>query len=167
MGSPLTKVVQNYGALGAFLIERWSDHASAVAAKLDARDYGADCAVADLAKCAYLATESGFLLASEAFDSAAMLTGCRHERNIVHSGPLFTSLKGATLTLAGPLTTPQGDMLPLSRTWLEPPALGPGETEFKLRADATGCRGAAYTGFVDASTPGVPVESVFVFIVVP
>lgn len=167
MGSPLADVVQNYAGLASSLLDRWSAHASNVAAKLDAGRYTAADAMADFATSASLATESGFLLASEAVDSVAILTGRQHEPHVVESDTFSTTLAGATLALAGPLANGHGsDALPVTAIRIEPPKLDPAATDFRLRADATGHRGATYVGRVMASTPGGS-EPVIVWIVVP
>jgi hypothetical protein len=165
--SPLSDVVRNYVDLASSLLERWSDHASKVAARLDSRDYDTKRAAEDLGTCASLATETGFLLASEAFEAAAILAGCGYDRNIVDS-QTFEAPAGATLSLAGPLTRPPGiDQLPESVITIRPDQLESNETEFSLRADATGHRGGTYLGMVKASVgAGAPVM-VTVWIVVP
>src|SRR5215207_9152600 len=166
MDSPLAHVVDGYNRLAASLLERWSAHASMVATKLDAGGYDADDAAADLAATASLATESGFLLASEALDAAAILTGRQDEPHIVDSEVFSTSLAGAKLRLAGPLVSGHGSALPAAVVSVKPPELEPTEADFSLRADATGHRAGTYVGSVVASR-GDAVESVTVLIVVP
>lgn len=167
MGTPLVDVVHGYAALASSLLERWSAHATAVASRIDAGTYDAESAAADLATSAALATESGFLLASEALDAAAILTGRQYEPHIVRSQTFSTSLAGGKLALAGPLTNGFGsDALPVSVVTVEPAQLGGNQTDFSLSADATGHRGATYVGVVEASRSGT-VESVTVWIVVP
>jgi hypothetical protein len=163
---PLAYVVQEYAELTSSLLVRWSDHASKVATKLDAGSYDADDAAADLAACAMLAADSGFLLASEALDAVAVLTGRQGKQHMVVSRPFSTSLAGATLELAGPLVNGFGEKLPADVIVLQPPALKAKETEFRLRADASGRPGGAYRGAVKASL-GAKVELVAVRIIVP
>lgn len=168
MGSPLADVVDGYAQLGTFLVERWRAHVSAVASKIDSGGYGINCAVADLAKSASLAVESGFLVASEAFDAAAILTGRQHEAQVSASQLFFSPVAGATLTLAGPLTDSlRSDSLPVSVISFVASAvgvagqayvLGAAETAFSLSADATGHRGATYIGKVVASASGTDHE---------
>jgi hypothetical protein len=166
MATPLTDVVQDYAKLASSLLERWTEHASMVASKLDAGSYDADGAAADLAATASLATESWFLLAAEALDAAAILTGRQHRPHLVHSTLFSTSLAGATLELPGPLVSGHGAQLPVSVITLEPAELDPAETDFSLSADATGHRSGTYVGTVEASASG-QVEPVRVWIIVP
>jgi hypothetical protein len=171
MGSRVGDVVQSYATLTSSLLERWSAHASEVASRVDAPDYDAESAAADLAACASLATESGFRLAAEALEAIATLTGCEDDQNIVTSQP-FNAPAGATLKLAGPLVEAPGlDELPASVVTIQPPRLAPTQTEFTLRANAAGHRGATYVGTVQASAnlanaAAGPVE-VTVWITVP
>lgn len=167
MRSPLADVVDGYAELGSWLLERWSVHASAVAKKLDAGGYDADSAAADVARTAALTAESGFLLASEAFDAMAILTGRQCEPHLVESELFSTLLAGAILTLAGPLVSGHGDTLAARLVSCVPSQLGPKETEFCLRADATGHHGGTYVGTVTAARPGAPDDPVIVWITVP
>lgn len=166
MASPLTDVVQDCAELASSLLERWTEHASMVATKLDAGAYDADDAVADIAATASLATESWVLLAAEALDAAAGLAGRRPKRNLVHSTSFSTSLAGATLALDAPLVSGFGARLPVGVVSLVPAELEPGETDFALSADATGHRSGTYVGTVEASASG-QVEPVRVWIIVP
>lgn len=166
MASPLTDVVQGYAELASSLLRRWTDHASMVASKLDAGSYDADGAVADLATTASLATESGFLLATEALDAVAVLTGRQGKPHKVVSTPFSTSLPGAALELAGPLVSGFGSRLPVDVISVEPRQLGPKATDFRLRANASGHRSGTYVGSVKASAAG-EVEQVTIRIIVP
>jgi hypothetical protein len=166
MGSPLNDVVKDYAELASTLLERWTEHASKVASKLDDGTYDADGAVADLVTTASLATESGFMLAAQVLDAAALLSGSQHKRHVVATTPFASSLAGATLALAGPLVSGHGAQLPVHVITLEPSQLEPGETEFSLSADATSCRGGTYVGAVEASASG-KVERILVWIIVP
>jgi hypothetical protein len=149
-------VVQGYTTLASSLLERWSTHASAVAANVEAPDYDAESAAADLAACMSLATESGLLLAAKMLDPFGFLGESASEPNIVNSQP-FKAPAGATLKLAGPLVESLGgDELPVSVVSIKPPQLSPTQDEFELRADATGHRGATYVGMVEASTGTAP-----------
>jgi hypothetical protein len=164
MESPLAQVLHGYAALASELIDRWQQQASKTAERLDAGTYDADAAVADLARCASLAAESGVLLASEAIDAVAILAAGRPGPHIVHAGPFFTSVPGAKLELAGPLTSGFGHSLGL--VTLEPAQLAQGATEFRLRADATRRPAGTYTGEVEAVGAG-QAESLLVWVIVP
>jgi len=172
MESRVGDVVQGYATLASSLLERWSTHASEVASRVEAPDYDADSAAADLAACASLATESGLRLAAEAFDALATLGCFQGDRNIVTSQP-FEAPAGAMLKLAGPLVDSLGlDALPVNVVSIQPPQLAPAQTEFTLRADATGHRGATYLGTVQATTDatlaaGAALVEVTVWITVP
>ncbi|HEX2414746.1 MAG TPA: hypothetical protein VHJ37_05990 [Thermoleophilaceae bacterium] len=167
MPGPLAEIAEGYTTLASFLLDRWSTHASSVASRLDAGPYDAESAVVDFATTASLATESGFLLASEALDALAICAGRQKKPHVVESRRFSTTLPGATLAPAGPLINGHGsDMLPASAVHVNPPKLAPGEAEFTLRVDATGRRAGAYVGTVDASESG-KVESVPVWILVP
>ena len=163
---PLAYVVQEYSELASSLLERWSDHASKVATKLDAGSYDADEAAADLAACARLAADSGFLLASEALDAVAVLTGRQGEPHLVESVTFSTTLPGAELELTGQLVNGFGLTLPVHVVELRPPSLAAKATTFSLRADASGRPGGTYRGQVKASA-GAKAETVDVRIIVP
>ncbi len=165
MASPLADVMQGYMNLASWLVERWSGHASDVARKLDANSYDAKTASADLAKCAGLATESGFLIALEGLDALAICTGRQYQRYIVESPHPFSSpVRGATLTLAGPLTIGLG--WGLLSAQVRPTKLDPTANEFKLWADATGCRAGTYVGTVVVSSPPAADQQVPVWLTV-
>jgi hypothetical protein len=162
MTGPVSDAVDGYALLGKSLVERWNAHASAVAARLDAGTYDADHAVADLAKCVVLAYESGFLLASEALDAVAVLSA-RRGPVIRYSYPFQSPVAGAALSLAGPLTNILASDT-LTIVTIDPAQLGPDDTKFRLRANATGRRAGLYTGAVQASGAAEPIP---VHIVVP
>jgi hypothetical protein len=168
MAPRASDAVRSYAKLTSSLLERWSAHASQVAANVEAPGYDADSAAADLAACASLATESGFLLAAQALEAVATLGGFQDGQNIVESQP-FTAPNGAALTLAGPLVESPGlDELPVSVVSIQPPQLAPTESEFTLRANAAGHRGATYVGTVEASTDAAAAPvNVTVWITVP
>jgi hypothetical protein len=159
-------VVEGYAALASSLLERWAALASSAARKVDAGEYGAACAAEDLAAGAALATEGGALWAAESLEMLASLCSCGYGAEIVTSQP-FHAPAGAVLKLAGPLSKgPRLDELPASVVSIEPPKLGPTETKFKLRANATGHRGGTYVGRVLASTEAESTP-VIVWIAVP
>ena len=152
MATRASDAVRSYAKLTSSLLERWSAHASQVASNVEAPDYDVDSAAGDLAACASLATEGGFLLAAQALEAVATLGGFQGEQTIVESQP-FTAPAGASLKLAGPLVKGPGlDELPVSVVHIQPPQLAPTETKFTLRANAAGHRGATYVGTVEAST---------------
>ena len=168
MSSPLNDVLEGYARLGSWLVESWSAQASEVAAKLEAGGYDAKSAADDMASTASLAAETGFLLVSQALDAVAVLTGHQGEPNIVCSDSFASPLPGATLSLAGPLRDVlHSDTLHPSVVTVRPSSLGPGQTQFRLRADASGHQGGTYLGTVLASTPGAAAASVQVWITVP
>lgn len=151
----LGEVVDGCTKLGTWVLTEWSYQASEMAKELDARTYGADNAFSDLASAAVLAAETGFLLASEALAAVAILS--RQERYIV--ARTFEAPAGARLELAGPLVSGHGHVLPVTLLSLVPSDLGPGESQFELRADATLRRSGTYEGTVLAHTDGAaPVE---------
>jgi hypothetical protein len=163
VSTPPTPVAKGYAEVASFLLERWS------ARDNDGPPGGSDARAenpAEVAARVSLSTASG-LLALQALDSLAIVTGRQHEAYIVESEWFSTSLEGATLTVSGPLVNALGsDALPVEAIRVEPPALDPSATEFRLRADASGRRGATYLGTVTASVPGA-TEPVTVWIVVP
>jgi hypothetical protein len=168
MGTRVGDVVQGYATLASSLLTRWSAHATEVASKVDAAEYDAACAAEDLTTCASLATEGGFLLAAEALEAVATLAGCGCEGNIETSQP-FHAPAGAALTLTGPLVKGQGlASIPVSAVTIQPSQLAPTDTEFTLRVDTTGARGATYYGTVAAATvAGTPPVTVWVWVTVP
>lgn len=167
MTSPLSDVVEGYARLGSWLVDRWSAQASKVAHKLDGGGYDAQSGAEDLASAASLTAETGFLLISEALDAIAVLSGRQGAPHIVYSDWFSSSLPGATLSVPGALTDVlQSDKLHPSVVTVEPPSLGPGDTQFRLRADASGHRAGTYVGTVLASKSGAVDESVQVWITV-
>jgi hypothetical protein len=161
MTGPVSDVVDGYGLLGKSLVERWNAHASAVATRLDAGTYDAEHAAADLARCVAL-DGSGFLLASEALEAVAILSA-RRGPVIRYSYPFQSPVAGAALSLAGPLTNILASDT-LTMVTIEPARLGPNDTQFRLRANATGRRAGLYTGAVQAAGAAEPIP---VRIVVP
>jgi hypothetical protein len=154
VASPLAEVVQGYSELASFLLKRWTEHASKVAERLDDGSYDADSAAADLATSVSLTVESGFLLASEALDAAAILSGGQRQPHLVDSVAFSSPLPGAALTLEGPLVNSLGtDQLPAEAVMIKPSQLAAAAADFMLRADATGHRGGTYWGTVRATAP--------------
>lgn len=154
MASPLAEVVQGYSELASFLLQRWTEHASKVAARLDDGSYDADSAAADLAKSMSLTVESGFLLASEALDAAAILSGDQRQPHLVDSVGFTSPLPGAALSLEGALVnTLDTDHLPAAVVTIRPLQLAAAAADFSLRADATGHRAGTYWGTVRATAP--------------
>jgi len=150
MGS-IAHVAHGYATLASELVTRWGDHADAVATKVKAGDYGADDAVNDLAKCAFIATEGGFLVVNEAVEAIAVCSGSHDEPYEVESQPYDSPLPGATLQLAGALTEGFGDAIPVSAVTIVPAPLDPGQTRFRLHVNASGRRAAIYRGVVHAA----------------
>src|SRR5688572_27014536 len=168
--STYTDIVQGYVDLASDLLERWTTQAGKVASKLDSRSYKPDTAMADLAATATLATETGFLFASEALEALAICTERERGPYYVDSDPFYSPAPGATLQLEGPLVGLGAvpDQLPVSVIEILPSsALGPNDTEFRLQANATGHQGITYAGRVTASWPGAADQKVPVWIVVP
>jgi hypothetical protein len=165
METPLTDAVADYVKFASPLLKEWQEHATGVASKLDAGEYNADKLAADLAKCTKLAIETGVGAVMEVLDVMAILTGSQYER-ITDEHVFSTSLPGAALELAGPLISGSGldQLSPDDIKILPSPQLGPGATEFRLRADVTGHRGGLYTGTVVASKLGAPDDEVIVFL---
>lgn len=151
MASPLAEVVQGYSELASFLLKRWTEHASKVAERLEDGSYDADSAAADLAKSMSLTVESGFLLASEALDAAAILSGGQRQPHLVESVAFPSPLPGAALALEGPLVnTLNTDQLPAEVVTIRQAA---GAADFTLCADTTGHHGGTYWGTVRATAP--------------
>ena len=154
MASPLAEVIQGYSELASFLLKRWTEHASKVAERLDDGSYDADSGAADLATSASLTVESWFLLASEALDAAAILSGGQRQPHLVDSVAFWSPLPGAALTLEGPLVnTLDTDQLPAAVVTIRPAQLAAAAADFTLRADATGHHGGTYWGTVRATAP--------------
>ena len=165
MASPLADITEGYAALGSYLLNRWGDHGSKVAEKIDAGDYDADSAVADLTKCAMLVAESGVLLWNEALEAVTGLASPSGPYEVV-SDPFESPLPGAALRPAGPFVNGHGSgTLLVSHIRVDPPKLDAGKTRFVLRADATRKRAGIYRGYVEAAEPG-NVQSVLAWIIV-
>jgi hypothetical protein len=166
MPTPFTDLLQSYADLTSSLAEKWRAHTGNVAAKVQRPGYKVDQAVSDLAATAALATETGYLLAAQAFDAVSVLAAPL-ERNVVFSESFQSPLAGATLALDGQhLVNGFGDTLPASIVAIQPPQLKADETEFVLRADATGRRAGTYVGRVTTVKAGAS-DHVDVWIVVP
>jgi hypothetical protein len=160
VSSPLASAIDGYAALGKSLVERWNAHASAVAARVDSGSYDADHAVADLAQCVTLACESGMALVSEALDAVAVVSAPRGPV-FRESYPFACAAAGAALTLTGPLVNMMGTDR-LTEVTIVPAQLGPNQTEFRLRANATGKCAGLYIGSVRATgvAQAIPVRIV-------
>jgi hypothetical protein len=166
MPTPFTDLLQSYADLTSSLAEKWRAHAAGVASKAQRPGYKVDHAVSDLAATAALATETGYLLAAQAFEAVSVVAAPL-ERNVVFSEPFQSALPGATLALEGQqLINGFGDILPASIVAIQPPQLKAGETEFVVRADATGRRAGTYVGRVTTVAAGAS-DHVDVWIVVP
>lgn len=166
MAGRVNDVIDGYAALASSLLERWTALASDAANRRDAGKYGAASAADDLIAGAALVTESGALWAAESLEALVSLCSCGYGTEIVTSQP-FCAPAGASLKLDGPLLKgPNLDELPTSVISIEPSMLGPTETKFRLRADATGHRGGTYVGRVLAQMEGGSTL-VIVWIVVP
>lgn len=166
MGSRVSDVVQGYTTLASSLLERWSTIASRAASKMDAGTYDAASAAEDAAAGATLAAEAGWRWTEWMYEAAAKLSGYEGGSSIAKSQP-FKAPAGAGLELAGPLVKGAGlDALPVSAVSIQPPQLGPEETEFTLRADGSGHHGATYVGKVNATT-GAGTTAVTVWITIP
>lgn len=166
MESRVGEVVQGYSALASSLLERWGELASGTAAKLQDGGYDMTSMAEDMTAGASLATEGGLLWMAQTLEALTALYGLQAGPNVVTS-QTFHAPAGATLTLAGPLVKgPQLDELPVGVVSIEPSRLGPTETEFTLRADGSGHRGATYVGQVNATT-GAGTTQVTVWVTVP
>jgi hypothetical protein len=165
-GDAVAELIDDCSETAKELTRKWSHLASDVFTKLDAGTYKADSATADLAAALALAIESGARLTWEAFDALSILTGgTDHPRTLV-SEEYSTGLRGAALTLTRVPRSLRGLTLPEGAVLIEPPQLGPTETKFRLRIDATGCRAGFYEGIVEASTPDGRKEDLSVHIIV-
>jgi hypothetical protein len=168
MGSRVSDVVQGYTSLASSLLERWNALAAKSASKVDTGTYDATSAAEDLSASVSLAAEGAGLWAAQMFDAAATLAGVEPQANKVESDTFKTSLAGAALELTGPLLKGPGlEALPADAVTIDPAQLAAGATDFVLRADASGYRGATYAGTVKASTAAGATETVTVWITVP
>jgi hypothetical protein len=101
-----------------------------------------------------LTVESGFLLASEALDAAAILSGGERQPHLVDSVAFSSPLRGAALTLDGPLVNSfNTDQLATAVVTIRPAQLAAAAADFTLHADATGHHGGTYWGTVRATAP--------------
>jgi hypothetical protein len=166
MPTPFSDLLRGYADLTSALAEKWRTHAAHVASRVERPGYKVDHAVSDLAATAALATETGYLLAAQAFEAVSVVAA-PFERNVVFSEPFQSPLPGATLAVDGQhLINGFGDTLPASIVAIQPPQLKAGETEFVVRADATGHRAGTYVGKVTTVAAGAS-DHVDVWIVVP
>lgn len=165
MASKLSQVAEGYAVLVQTLADRWRARAETIAADVEDGGYGVEEARRDVAGCAFLVTESWFLVASEAVDAYAILTGRQHDPYDVDSEEFESALPGAALALEGPLSDGfKKDALPVDRVTLLPAQLEPGKRRFRLRVDAASCFGDTYTGRVIATAPGVDPQPIDVWI---
>jgi hypothetical protein len=164
MGSPLSDVAKGYAGLAETLRERWCAHISKLSSAVEAEDYGVVEARRDLAGCAFLVAESWFLVAAEAVDAYATLTGRQDEPYVVDSEEFESTLPGAALALEGPLAGGYQDVLPVDRVTIVPVQLDLGATTFRLRVNATDRGGDMYIGRVIATAPGVDPQPIDVWI---
>jgi hypothetical protein len=165
VASRLKEVAEGYAELAETLATRWCAHAEKTAAGVEAGDYGVEAARRDLAACAFLVTESWFLVASEAVDAIAILTGTQHRPYVLDSRAFVSPLPGAALSLDGPLSASvRQDAVPVDRVTILPAELKPGKQQFRLRVDAGGRKADTYTGKVTATAPGAAPESIDVLI---
>jgi len=159
-------ILEGYTNLASSLLERWSELASKAAARADAGTYDAASAAEDFLAGTVLASEAAWQWAEQCYRTIAIVTGQGNQADMVVSQQ-FSAPAGAALELAGPLVKGPGmDQLPASAVSIVPAQLGADETDFVLRADATGHRGATYVGKVNATTDAEPTP-VTVWITVP
>jgi hypothetical protein len=76
---------------------------------------------------------------------------------------------GCSLSLAGPLRSPYGDVIDTGRVVIDPHGLGPGGREFRLVVNAAGLEGSVYLGEVVATSTatGTEIDRVKVDVIVP
>jgi hypothetical protein len=166
MRTPFSDLARGYADLTSSLAQKWRAHAANVASRVERPGYKVDHAVSDLAATASLATETGYLLAAQAFEAVSVLAA-PFEQHLVFSEPFESRLPGATLTVEHDLVNGLGsDTLPVSIIAIQPHRLQAGETEFIVRADATGRRAGTYVGRVTTVTASAS-DHVDVWIVVP
>jgi hypothetical protein len=160
----MSDVFQSANSLASTLLERWTELGSRTASKVDAGVYGPSHAADDATAGANLVAESAWMWAAWTWETFAALAGLEGEPNIAESQP-FPAPEGAELELAGPLARGRGlEQLPVGCVTILPQELGPGETKFKLRADATGYCGGTYVGEVKVTVNGTAEPPVHVWI---
>ena len=169
--SPAAEVVEDYTDLARDLIKKWSDWGAHVANNLDEGAYqNAGTASADLAGGVSLTIETGFKLAWEAVDAYTILAR-GESRHVVESDEFTVAAGPATLDVSGDLQSGFGYTLPAHAVHIIVLSSGNGETEFKLRVDATDCRAGTYWGTVTVSTtqPGAgPLsQDVTIWVTIP
>jgi hypothetical protein len=173
----VSAAVEGYLQLARWWLQAWGSHVTGVAARAGSGSYDSGAAAADLAECARLASQSWFLLVNETVDAAAVLSGGHREPHVVDSieFPAPVPAEGAvaprpwSLALAGPLVPANGGTpIPTSAVSIAPEQLGPGDSRFKLRVDATGYAGVAYLGkVVVVAADGAALDPVQVWVAVP
>ncbi len=166
MEGRFSDVLQSYNAVTSSLLGRWSALANRSVSRLDTGSFNPSSAVQDAVDGATLAADATWLWTGWWWESLANLWGLEGQPNIAESQPFHSPKEGAKLELAGPLVKGPGlATLPVAVS-IEPAQLEPGDTEFILRVDGTGCRGGTYVGKVKATTEE-GTEDVFVWITVP
>jgi hypothetical protein len=92
------------------------------------------------------------LVANEALDAVALITGQQDKPHVVSSDTFSTTIglsDARRLDLMGSLKGMNGKYtLPISAVQVSPPLLAPKATDFQLRVDGTDQPGVTYFGFV-------------------
>jgi hypothetical protein len=171
----MARAVDGSVQLARWWVQAWSDHAAAVAGRMNAKTYTYDQMVDDACDAANLAAESMVLFVSEAYDACAVMkapgTRAPLESDLFRtSDPLPPNGSERVLRLGGALRALLGQhVLSPSTVTVRPPTLSGMKTEFRLEVDPTGKAGLAYTGSVEVvdAVTGAHLESVTVWIIVP
>ncbi len=174
MSDGMARAVDGYVQLARWWVQAWSDHAGAVAGRMDAKTYTYDQMVDDACDTANLAAESMVLFVSETLDACTVMkspgTRAPLESELFRtSDPLPPDGSERVLRLGGALHALLGsDVLSPSTVTVRPSTLHGMETEFWLEVDATGKAGLTYTGSVEVvnATTGAHLESITVWIIV-
>ena len=171
--SGMGEAVEGYVQLAQWWATTWGAHATSVATRLESGTYTAEEAMADLVACGKLAAETLFLVANEAVEAAAVMSGSAGQPQLVQSSDFETTASTSstrTLALDGPLVALIGtDQIPVSSVTIRPSVLPPNVVTFHLDVDATGHAGVAYQGTVRSYAPNVTAaaEAITVWVSVP
>jgi hypothetical protein len=155
---PLAEAVEGIADLGFWLVRQLGDHARTVAERIGGGTYTPDVAAADAARSVALGAAAWLRIVNEVVDAAVIVARPPKPNIAAVEAHLATPFTGpCTLRLNGPLKSrfDPPDVIPEKKVTLEPPRLGPNETEFTIAVDATRRPGVSYWGRVTA-TPDDP-----------
>jgi hypothetical protein len=151
--------VQGYIELGQWLLDNWGNHYLTIATQIDNGSLTADALLGDVNACGFLSVQSAALIANEAFDAAAVLTGQQDQPVVVTSTsfPTLDSANPLMLGFAGDLIGDFGDdTIPGSAVVFPVNPIPPHAQQFQFIVTATDHHSEGYSGTVQVFDSGQP-----------